>query len=95
MAIKDTIRQTFVDGVLRSGKRASSSVYRKRMAICSNCVYKGTVNVLGMTFDGCTACGCPFDTKARMLTIAGQKITCAHPDGDKWANITNHKKQEK
>ena len=87
MSAQHMMRHLFVEAVLKMGKRASDEVYKGRMDVCSECPKKGTVYVAHMMFDGCTECGCPFETKARMLTIRGEKITCPHPDGDKWANI--------
>lgn len=63
------------------------------------CEYFGGVTVCGVYFkEGCQVCGCPADTKFRMKSLSDsaagllqggvKEIVCKHPDGNKWAGIT-------
>lgn len=79
--------------ILDGGELVERPVYEHRKNICDGCEKKGAVNVLGLAFEGCTVCGCPFDTKLWMekvvnkihQTVLGtEKVFCPHPDGDKW-----------
>ena len=71
------------DIIRAGGSLVSERVYSERMAICQQCPNKGTVKVVGVEFDGCTVCGCPFATKLRVdwHALDGGKVKC--PQG-KW-----------
>lgn len=46
----------------------SDEVEQQRMSVCRGCEHAGEVQVLGRKVDGCTLCGCPFETKLKTKT---------------------------
>lgn len=52
------------------GTKVDESVYIERLEICKGCDFSGTVEPLPfMKFEGCTKCGCPFETKLMFDTL--------------------------
>lgn len=62
------IRNTLFDLIREGGTLVPDEVYKARSEACKGCPYFGTVNPLPLiTAEGCTLCGCPLETKGRML----------------------------
>jgi hypothetical protein len=77
------VKRLLTEVIKAGGTLVPEQTYRDRLAICHRCNKAGTVTVLGMQFDGCTECGCPFATKLRagFHPLDGGKVKC--PEG-KW-----------
>jgi len=77
------VKKLLTEVIKAGGTLVTEHTYRDRLAICHRCNKAGTVTVLGMQFDGCTECGCPFATKLRagFHPLDGGKVKC--PEG-KW-----------
>jgi len=77
------VKKMLADFIRLGGKMAPEHVFAARLAICQTCPKKGVVKVVGIEFDGCTECGCPFVTKLRSEwhALDGGKVEC--PEG-KW-----------
>jgi hypothetical protein len=83
--------------IFASGEMAPEGTQEKRVNVCKNllgenkpCPYYGQVAPFPteqLKLEGCESCGCPFETKARMVKAFGQTVKCPHPDGNKWANL--------
>lgn len=99
-AAKEWARRRVVDMILDGGELVPADEYKARMLICNGCPKMGLVKVKGLEFqEGCTVCGCPLETKARMKQINNvvlqkilntEHIFCPHPEGDKWAEINSN-----
>lgn len=52
-----------------NGVMVSAEHEKERAKICDGCEYNGRVKptILLPEMDGCTACGCPFETKRKQL----------------------------
>ena len=87
------VENTILNFRKRLGVLTTEQNYLERLKICGSCPYKGKVQPLPtMELDGCTLCGCPFETKAKMKKdFSTEKgfyiITCPHPDGNKWEEV--------
>jgi len=82
--------ETTKKGILKGGPHVSEKQYQERLSKCEGCEYSGTVYPLGtkeISESGCTVCGCPFVTKAKMLKIGASPIKCPHPEGNKWETV--------
>jgi hypothetical protein len=61
-------RDTLFDLIREGGTLVPVEVYDKRVEACKGCPHFGIVNPLPLiSADGCTLCGCPLETKARMF----------------------------
>ena len=60
-----SLQAALLKAVRLGGKLATEAEYQRRKAICDECPHKGRVNV-GFQYEGCTVCGCPFETKLRL-----------------------------
>lgn len=90
------IRDTLFDLIREGGVLVPDEVYNTRVEACKGCSHFGTVKPLPLiSADGCTLCGCPLETKARMLkyfspTHMGLKLSeCSQLERgigeDRWA----------
>lgn len=62
------IKNTLFDLIREGGTLVSDEVYEKRATACKGCIHFGEVEPLPkIVAPGCMLCGCPLETKARML----------------------------
>lgn len=90
MTIADFKKKTLVETVRLAGKLTNKEHGDARVEVCRGCEYAGLVKPLkdkDLEMPGCTKCGCPFATKPYMLRLLLKKITCPHPEGNKWAAV--------
>ncbi len=60
----------------------------QRVLACHGCPNVSIVEPLPFKrYIGCSLCGCPFASKAYMLSFLGKKADCPHPEGSRWENI--------
>lgn len=94
------LKEAIAKAVTAGGTPVDVEHFIARLLICGGCDKRGTVSVMGNEYNGCTVCGCPFQTKAAMkaadspllkvtgaLGITDDEIRCPHPDGDKWHEV--------
>jgi len=64
--------------ILAGGTLVGKAEHDRRAEICNGCERRGTVDVLGAKFEGCTLCGCPFATKlwAKWHPLDGGTVKC-------------------
>ena len=62
------VQENLFELIRKGGKLVSDEVYDKRVSACRGCIHVGTVHPIpGIEAEGCTLCGCPLETKAKML----------------------------
>lgn len=84
--------------VRSSGVQTTEEHYEERRKRCEGCPYFGQVEVkeLRIKADGCTVCGCPIETKGRMIKHKSAKEAFTHPfEPSKWLVETKCAGEEK
>lgn len=71
--IQNYVFETLQSLINEGGEAVEIEEYNKRKAICLKCSFYGEVKIdlptMTLKLDGCTICGCPTATKAKLKTI--------------------------
>jgi hypothetical protein len=96
--IQEWAKDMLYKQVMNGSELVTYENYLDRMDVCKGCKYNGIVDVplVGIKDNGCTKCGCPFATKARIKTVVNpitqtilntETVECTHEDGNKWEDV--------
>lgn len=69
---------------------ATEEQYEERVKICRGCEFSGMVSVPGAMVEGCTKCGCPTETKPKVVKYfnpAKMRIVKAECPVGKWPEL--------
>ena len=75
-----------------AGELVEEELFLARASQCINCPHYGLVEIPGKNVNGCTLCGCPTETKARVnkyfnpFRMRREIVTC--PEG-KWGDLNS------
>lgn len=96
-------QDTLFELIKMGGSLVTDEHFEARVAACRKCPYVGQVTPLPkIKAEGCTLCGCPLDTKARMLKyfspsrlgVVDSRCTLVARGGlDRWADADASFKQ--